>query len=403
MTMFISLATLMIVAAAFLLAIPLLRRPKSMVTGADRGATNIAIFRDQLAELAHEHQEGSLTDADFEQAKSELQRRLLEDVRPEAEAGQEAPPSRKTALALILLLPLLSLGGYSLLGNPRALDPVNTQPQERVTAAQVEGMVAKLAQKLKDNPADTQGWIMLARSYKTLGRFAEAADAYGHATEAVDKDPALLTDYADLLAQLNDGSMRGKPGELVKRALKLDPNDAQALMLAGVAAAEIRDFSGAITYWTRLLPMLEPGSEDAAMVEDAIARVRSASEMQGKGTGKAATGPRISGEVTISPKLAAQLRPNEVLFVFARAENGPGMPLAVIRQSAGSLPLKFSLDDSMALPGGEKLSAHKSVTVEARVAKSGDAKTTSGDFFGRQTGVKPGKEGLKLVIDQIVP
>lgn len=403
MTTFISLATLMIVAAAILLAVPLLRRPKSMVTGADRGATNITIFRDQLAELAHEHREGSLTDADFEQAKSELQRRLLEDVRPDADAGQEASPSRKTALALILLLPLLSLGGYSLLGNPRALDPVNTQPQERVTAAQVEGMVAKLAQKLKDNPADTQGWVMLARSYKTLGRFAEAAEAYGRATEAVDKDPALLTDYADLLAQLNDGSMRGKPGELVKRALQLDPNDAQALMLAGVAAAEIRDFSGAITHWTRLLPMLEPGSEDATMVEDAIARVRSASEMQGRAAGKATTGPRISGEVTISPKLATQLRPNEVLFVFARAENGPGMPLAVIRQSAGSLPLKFNLDDSMALPGGEKLSAHKTVTVEARIAKSGDAKTTSGDFFGRQTGVKPGKEGLKLVIDQIVP
>jgi cytochrome c-type biogenesis protein CcmH len=89
--------------------------------------------------------------------------------------------------------------------------------------------------------------------------------------------------------------------------------------------------------------------------------------------------------------------------VFARVENGPGMPLAVIRRSAGNLPMKFSLDDSMALPGGEKLSAHKSVTVEARIAKSGDAKTTSGDFFGRQIGVKPGKEGLKLVIDQIVP
>lgn len=403
MTMFISLATLMIVAAATLLAIPLLRRPKSLVTGADRGATNINIFRDQLAELEHEHQEGSLTDTDFEQAKSELQRRLLEDVRPEAEAGKEASPSRKTALVLILLLPLLSLGGYSLLGNPNALDPANTQPQERVTAAQIEGMVEKLAQKLKDNPADTQGWVMLARSYKTLGRFAEAAEAYSHASDAINKDPALLTDYADLLAQLNGGSMRGKPGELVRQALKLDPNDAQALMLAGVAAAEIRDFNGAIAHWTRLLPMLEPGSEDAAMVEDAIARVRSAAEMPEKGAGKAASGPRISGEVRISPKLAGQLRPNEVLFVFARAENGPGMPLAVIRQSASDLPLKFSLDDSMALPGGEKLSAHKTVTVEARIAKSGDARTTSGDFFGRQTGVKPGKEGLKLVIDQIVP
>lgn len=403
MTTFISLATLMIIVATALLAVPLLRTPRIAADTADRNATNLSIFRDQLAELEHERSEGSLTAADFEQARTELQRRLLEDVKPESTNSKEAAPSRKTALIIMILLPLVGLGGYGLLGNPRALDPANTRPPERVTAAQVEGMVEKLAQKLKDNPGDTQGWVMLARSYKTLGRFAEAAEAYSHATEAIDKNPALLTDYADLLAQLNDGSMRGKPGELVKRALKLDPNDAQALMLAGVAAAELRDFNGAIAYWTRLLPMLEPGSEDATMVEDAIARVRSASETQGKGAGKAASGPRISGEVTVSPKLAAQLRPNDVLFVFARADSGPGMPLAVIRQSAGNLPLKFSLDDSMALPGGEKLSAHKSVTVEARIAKSGDAKTTSGDLFGRQTGIKPGKEGVKLVIDQIVP
>jgi cytochrome c-type biogenesis protein CcmH len=403
MTTFISLATLMIIVATALLAVPLLRTPRIAADTADRNATNLSIFRDQLAELEHERSEGSLTAADFEQARTELQRRLLEDVKPESTNSKEAAPSRKTALIIMILLPLVGLGGYGLLGNPRALDPANTRPPERVTAAQVEGMVEKLAQKLKDNPGDTQGWVMLARSYKTLGRFAEAAEAYSHATEAIDKNPALLTDYADLLAQLNDGSMRGKPGELVKRALKLDPNDAQALMLAGVAAAELRDFNGAIAYWTRLLPMLEPGSEDATMVEDAIARVRSASETQGKGSGKAASGPRISGEVTVSPKLAAQLRPNDVLFVFARADSGPGMPLAVIRQSAGNLPLKFSLDDSMALPGGEKLSAHKSVTVEARIAKSGDAKTTSGDLFGRQTGIKPGKEGVKLVIDQIVP
>jgi cytochrome c-type biogenesis protein CcmH len=403
MTTFIALATLLIVVAATVLAIPLLRRPRPVAAGTDRSAANLAIFRDQLAELEFERNEGSLTDSDFEQAKTELQRRLLEEVKPESTTSKESAPSRKTALIVCLLLPLAGLGGYALLGQPRALDPANTRPQERVTAAQIEGMVEKLAQRLKENPEDPQGWVMLARSYKTLGRIPEAAEAYSHATEVVDKDPLLLTDYADALAQLNDGSMRGKPSELVARALKLNPDDGQALMLAGVAAAEVRDFNAAQKHWTRLLPLLEPGSEDATMVEDAIARVRSAAEAA-KTPGKGATaGPRISGEVSISEKLAAQIRPDDVLFVFARAESGPGMPLAAIRQSAGKLPLKFSLDDSMSLPGGGKLSAHKTVTVEARIARSGEAKTMSGDLFGRQTGVKPGKEGLKLVIDQVIP
>jgi cytochrome c-type biogenesis protein CcmH len=403
MTTFIALATLMIVAAAAVLAIPLLRRPRLGVTGTDRSTANLAIFRDQLAELEIERSEGSLSASDFEQAKTELQRRLLEEVKPEASAGKENAPSRKTALIVCLLLPIAGLGGYALLGQPRALDPANTQPQARVTAAQVEGMVEKLAQRLKENPDDPQGWVMLARSYKTLGRIPEAAEAYSHATAAVDKDPLLLTDYADTLAQLNDGSMRGKPSELVAKALKLNPDDGQALMLAGVAAAEVRDFSAAQKHWTRLLSLLEPGSEDATLVEDAISRVRSAAETA-KASGKGGTtGARISGEVSISDKLAAEIRPGDILFVFARAEGGPGMPLAAIRQPAGKLPLKFSLDDSMSLPGGGKLSAHKTVTVEARIARSGEAKTTSGDLFGRQTGVKPGKEGLKLVIDQVIP
>lgn len=403
MTPFIVLATLMIAVAAALLAIPLLRRPRVQTGSPDRSAANLTIFRDQLAELESERSEGSLTGADFEQARSELQRRLLDEVKPEIQAGKEASPSKKTALIVCVLLPLFALGGYALLGSPRALDPANTQPQARVSAAQIEGMVAKLAQRLKENPDDAQGWVMLARSYKTLGRIPEAAEAYSHATAMIDQDPQLLTDYADTLAQLNDGSMRGKPTELVARALKLNPDDAQSLMLAGMAAAEVRDFKAAMTHWTRLLSMLEPGSEDAAMLEDAIARVRSAAEsVKNSGKGGAA-GSRISGEVTISAKLAAQVRPDDVLFVFARAESGQGMPLAAIRQTAGKLPLKFNLDDSMALPGGSKLSAHKTVTVEARIARSGEAKTASGDLFGRQTGVKPGKEGLKLVIDQVIP
>lgn len=283
MITFIALATLMLVAAAALLAIPLLRRPRGVAAGTDRSAANLAIFRDQLAELEHERAEDSLTADDFTQAKSELQRRLLEEVRPDATvtAGGDARPARKTMLLIAVLLPALALGGYALLGNPRALDPLNTQPPERVSAQQIEAMVTKLAERLKQNPDDAKGWVMLGRSYKMMGRYAEAADAYGHAQALVGDDPGLLLDYAEMLAASGKG-FGGKVTQLIEKALQLAPDDAQALVMAGAAANERHDYKAAVAYWEKVLPQIEPGSEDAEALAGAIAKARSAAGMAKK-------------------------------------------------------------------------------------------------------------------------
>lgn len=281
MTLFAVFAILLIaVAAAFLLP-PLWRNRTVPATAsdADRRAANLAIFRDQLAELEREQAEGSLADADFEQAKRELQQRLLAEVQPEGAAAPADPgrPSRKTAAALIAVLPVLALLGYGLLGNPSALDPKLTAPRPQVTAEQIEGMVQGLAERLKANPDDMQGWLMLARSYKAMGRFPEAAEAYGKAESVVAKDPGLLADYAETLAMGNgDGrrSMQGKPRQLIEQALKLDPQHPHALLLAGAAAMEGGDRAKAVAYWEKLLPQVEPGSEIETMLKSSIEKLK---------------------------------------------------------------------------------------------------------------------------------
>lgn len=410
MTVFAILAALLVVAVTAHLIYPLLRKPGSAAQSIDaageRREANLAIFRDQLNELERERDEGSLSVADFEQAKREVQRRLLEDVQPEEGADSKSaarPASRKTALALLVALPITAAIGYALLGNPRALDPTQTQARTPISPEQMEGMVGKLAEKLKQNPDDANGWVMLARSYKALGRFAEAAEAYSHADTVVNKDATLLADYAEVLAQTAQGNLLGKPGELIERALKLDPNEPQALLLAGAAASDRSDFAAAATHWARLLTQIEPGTEEAEALEGAVAKARELAARPPRNEQPAASGPSISGKVTISPQLAAQLKPDDQLFVFARAEDGQRMPLAATRAKAGDLPLAFRLDDSMALPGGRKLSEFKTVSVEARIAKAGKAQSSSGDLFGSVSGVKPGKQGLQLMIDQIQP
>ena len=387
---FLGAAALLLIVLAILVR-PLLRQPNAS-DSVDRRQANLDILRDELRELAKSHADGALGDSDFAQARQELQRRLLEEVAPEENAMPPTPRSRgwRTATALLVALPLAAAGGYAVLGNPQALDPMHTQA--RMSSQEIDVLLQRLVDRLKANPDDTQGWIVLARSYKALGRFAESAEAFARVGPALEADAALLSDYAGALAQANGGRFDGKPDELIARALKIDPNDPQTLFTAGAAANERQDFAAVTDYWGRLLLQVEPGSEDARFLESALNKA------------PAAGAPAIAGEVVLGGKLAAQAKPDDVVFIFARAADGSSrMPLSVVRIRVADLPFRFRLDDSTGMPGGQKLSEAQTVIVEARIAKAGMAQPSSGDLFGVAEATKVGSQGVRLVIDQVQP
>ena len=276
MTQFALFATLLVVVTAAFILPPLwlgLRRPKEK---ADRKAANLAIFRDQLAELEREKADGSLLAADFEQARQELQKRLLEEVDDASAAAVAAShaPSRALAVGLLLLVPLTALVGYTVLGNPSALDPARTTAAPKMTPEQIDAMVAKLAERMQANPDDMQGWLMLARSYKALGRYDGAVQAYGRAEKVVDESPDLLASYAEAMAMANGKGLQGKPVKLIEKALKLDPKHGHSLFLAGAAAMEAGDNKKGIAYWEALLPQVEPGSEIDQMLRSGIEQMK---------------------------------------------------------------------------------------------------------------------------------
>lgn len=398
---FVLVAVLLLVVVLAIVVRPLWRTVANVApTAADRRAANLAIYRDQLAELERDRDDGSLAEADFVAARSELQRRLLDEAQSDAGVVQQGG-GRKAAYVLLAALPLLSIAGYLVLGRPQALDPANTQP--RMSAQQIDSMLVQLEEKLKANPDDLKGWVMLARSYKVLGRMADAAQAYSHGGALLEGDPVLLADYAEVLSQVN-GKFDGKPNELLAAALKIDPLEPQALFLSGAAASERKDFAAVADYWGRLLPQLEAGSEEAKSLGEAVDKARAIAEGKAAAPEPAAPAPeKVSGEVSLSGKVAAQAQPDDLLFVFARAGEGSRMPLAVVRARVADLPLTFAFDDAMALPGGQKISDLPAITIEARVAKSGQAQSASGDLFGSVSGVKPGSQGIKVVIDQVQP
>lgn len=276
MTQFVIYATLLIVVVAAFLLPPLWLGLRRNDTKASRREANLAVFRDQLSELEREKTEGTLADADFDQARRELQRRLLEEVAPEAEEAGKATygPSRKMAIVLLLLLPVLALAAYGILGNPKALDPAQTAAAPKMTAEQISGMVARLAERMQANPDDMQGWLMLARSYKTMGRYEEAAAAYAKAEKVIDDDPELLASYAETIAMASGNGLKGKPSQLIARALKIDPQHPHSLFLAGAAAMGAGDNRKGIAYWEALLPQVEPGSELDQMLRSGIDKMK---------------------------------------------------------------------------------------------------------------------------------
>ena len=368
---------------------------------------------------------------------------------------------------LIVLLPVATAALYFTLGRPGAIDAAQVAAAQRsLTQAQVQAMVETLAQRMKANPADPKGWALLGRSYAAMGRFEDAANAFAEATQRAPNDAVLLSDYADTLS-MAQGSLQGKPTELTAQALAIDPHNQKALALAAASASERHAYDEALRHWRRLAADLPVDSDAAREVADVIADTlrqrdaaasgnataasaaagdtRSASKANDAasaaakategasaatkaseaatalpggprgesspagtpplaGTPSAASaGARISGNVALSPALAARAQPGETVFIFARAVNGPRMPLAVLRTTVRELPRDFVLDDSMAMAPGARISSAQSVVVEARVSKTGNAMPASGDLIGTSPPTAPGSANIHVLIDRVVP
>jgi len=362
---------------------------------------NVAIYKDQLRELDAELAAGTLTPDDHSRARLELEARLLEDV-PAVEVERAAAGGRRAAIAVGIAVPLVAVAVYFLTGTPGALSP---RPHDvEPTAEQINGMVARLAAKLRENPDDVDGLKLLGRSYMVLGRFPEAVAAYAKAAEKAPRDAQLLADFADALAMTHGQNLAGEPERLVERALEIEPNNLKALALAGTAAYERQDYARAAELWGRMLPLVPADSEDARMI---AGNVDEAKKLAGIGSQAkpAATKvhPGVRGTVSLAPDLRKQVKADDLVFVFARAAEGPPMPLAVMRAKAGDLPLTFALDDSMAMAQGLSVSAFPKIVITARVSKSGNAKPAPGDLQGASAPVKNDASGVKVLIDSVVP
>ena len=408
-------AVLLVLALALVLP-ALLKSKNSVDKTVDTAAqANLSVLRRQLTQLDADFATGSINADQLALAKSDIERRALEE---ESAPELAVVPARstRTAWALGLAIPLLALGVYGFLGNINALDPANLQAKAETdpTPEQIEAMVSAFAARLEAVPAtetpDPKAWEMLARSYAAMQKLPEANKAYKRAVELNPGNAQTLADHVEVLAMLQGQSMVGEPTKLLERALMLDPNNLKALALAGSAAFEKQDFDNAAQFWSKAQSLAPPGSDFAKGLASSVEEARAASGQKGRPqvTDKSAPTPAVAavsvqGVVSLSPALKSKVAPDDTVFIFARAAQGPRMPLAILKRKATELPITFTLDDSTAMADELKLSKFELVIVGARVSKSGNAMPQSGDLIGQSTSVKLGGSKLTLVIDQVQP
>src|SRR6266513_2927821 len=373
LTIFVVLGVVLIAVALLFIVPPLARRVAR--PSETRDAVNAAVYRDQLRELETDLRAGTLAPDQYEKARLEIEARLIADVGT-GDASAETPRgARGAALALGLAVPICALAVYLSVGNPSAVSSqaAGGANPHGITVAQFEAGVARLAARLKDNPEDAEGWMMLGRSYAVLGRFGEASEAYAKAAARMPRDAQLLADYADALAMAQGRTLQGEPEKIILRALAIDPR-------------------ATIRHWERVLGLLPKESDMIQRVQASIVQARS---LAGSPGGKAQVakpapaqgGSSVSGVVRLAPELAGKVAPGDIVFIFARAAEGPRMPLAILRKRAGDLPAEFTLDDTMAMAPQMKLSAFPRVIIGARVSKSANATASPGDLQGRSAPV----------------
>jgi len=409
MSLFIVIAVLLDDGDLLKLSLPLLSsgRATTAITGGNT-AGNTAIYREQLAEIDVELDAGIISHEQWAGARSEIERRVLDDG---ADAGT-APRSRspRAAIVVAIAVPVLSAALYAWLGNTGAFSPyagADAASPHAVSDEQINAMVGKLAQRLEKNPDDTEGWMLLGRSKAAIGRYDEAAKAYGKAASQRPRDADLLADFADVLAMAKGRKLDGEPAVLIARALALDPDNVKALSISGTIAFDRKDLAGAVKYWRRALGLVPPESQFAASVRGSIAEAES--RMPGSAAARSpakasarpdatGTGPSVSGRVTLAASAKGKAQPEDTVFVFARAPEGQRMPLAVMRRQVKDLPFDFSLDDSMAMAPTMKISDYPRVVVVARISKSGLATPSKGDLEAVSSPIAPGGPGIKLEI-----
>ncbi|MGQ9831250.1 MAG: c-type cytochrome biogenesis protein CcmI [Thermochromatium sp.] len=446
MIIFWILAGLLLALSLVFVLAPLVRpTPPDSAPGQDR--LNLEVFQQRLKELDADLEVGFLDQAQYDAARRDLERELLYDLggTQTTAVTQESSVYSRWAMAVVLALvvPAATVLAYLERGRLDLIDPRQAAMVDDANAktASLEELVQRLEQRLEQDPANLEGWMMLSRTYLAMGRLNAGVKAMERAYALAPNEVELKLAYAEVLGLADPNkSLLGRPAELIAEALEQEPTNSNARWFSGLVAFQRGQYQAARTLWQSILDELAPESEEAdnlrKMMDEALRRAGIPAETASVTPGEAAettaseteasasatpqadaadtqtesevpaatSKARLTVTVSLDPSVSDRVSPDDTVFVFARAVQGPPMPLAVQRLQVKDLPATVTLDDSQAMNPALRLSAFTQVQVVARVSMSGQATPQPGDLFGESEPVQhDAATEVRIHIDQVRP
>ena len=373
---------------------------------------NRELYEQRLAELAQEVSDGYLTEQAAQRSRNELDRRFVE----ENSALEQVDDQRVSGGLWVIALLVMVIGAvnYGLFGSyglqqqaiqanqqlpqlgakilPQimGLSASTQNPDETISAEQIDQVALGLRLKLMREPNDAVAWMVYAELMSRFGQFEQALEAYEKSYQLDDTRLSTLGSYARLLVSLAEDQYISRAAAILQRLLQLDPGNLEGLSLLGVVAYQRSDWQQALLAWNLLLQQLAEDDPRRAAITTAIADAQQQQQLASQG---------IAVTVNLTAAAAAQLPANATLFVYIREPNGNPMPAAVIRQPVGAFPITVTLSNANAMLADYNLATLSQWQVMARISADQQIDAGPGDLDAQPQVVAVGTAAVSLVID----
>lgn len=349
-----------------------------------RIARNVDLYQQRLARLGDELAKAFIDEAEYEQQKTELARQLLREVEGLQIAPVQSVARRKWLYLLLVPTPLLGLVLYAAIGaypdwqiSQQLSDLQNSQDMDEYRA-RFTVVHQAIVERLDERPDHVEYRMLLANHAMNQQDYNTATMHYGILAELLPDDDEVLALYAQSEYLRNGRALNATVATYMDKALRINPENRTVLGMQGIVAIESGDYAAAVRAWQTLLHVLPKDSEEAKLISQGI---ESAKARIAKGDSTDTIMPGVSVSVKLTDNLKA-LSGELNVFIYARAANGPPMPLAARKFTVADLPLTVTLDDSFAMMPQMKLSDFSEVVIGARVSFSGEPIARNGDLQG---------------------
>ncbi|MBL1140850.1 MAG: c-type cytochrome biogenesis protein CcmI [Proteobacteria bacterium] len=383
--MIFMLLTLAIAVISVIFLLKPLLSSKENQTAVERNAVNVESAATRLAELKQDFENGLIDKKQLQNYQLEIETAALEDLRNVTSLETQGKKFNKAiAFIVALAVPIFSFLVYQQLGSEAAFDSQLQTDESAIASHEIEKMLAAVEKEVLENPDDVEGRVALAQVYVEMERYTDAATVYRELNKLRPDEPDVLVNYAEALARSHGNRLTGKPTELLNQALNLEPKHGRALWLAGFAEQQADNKDAALTHWRNLMTGMEEDSDVYKHLSELISELENSESAPVTVVTNESSDDKQSIQVKVSllPELQSKIDPDTTMFIYARASEGPPMPLAVHKGLAKDLPITVTLDDSMAMMPQMSLSKFPQIVVGARLSSNGQPQGQSGDYEG---------------------